>query len=200
MRWDIKGGEHYIPKPGYEWYGTCWATTFQSWMEGTRPRWKWDTNIGTRLYVRCKSRGLGCLRLILHLYIGPAWRSDGTWKEMLQVCWFRFYRVCMEFRRTSWNLYEFEMLAGWISDAVLRIWFGWSWDAILWTWLEVSRHQDGGETQISGPEFSWDTTQMERRDKSRSQAGDDTQIFRLGWGWERTWIELRQPSWDLNTL
>ena len=107
--------------------------------------------------------------------------------------WFRFNRVCVEFRQTSWNLHEFEMLAGWISDAVLWIWFGWSWDAILWTWLEVSRHQDGGETQISGPEFSWDTTQMERRDKSRSLAGGDVQILRLGWGWDGTWIELRQP-------
>ena len=189
MRWDVKGGEHYIPKPGYVWYGTCWATTFQSWMEGTRPGWKWDTNIGTRLYVRCKSRGIGRLRMLLHLYIAPGWRS-----------WFRFNRVCVEFRRTSWNLYEFEMLDGWISDAVLWICFGWSWDAILWTWLEVSRHQDGGETQISGPEFSWDMTQMERRDTSRSLAGGEMQILRLGWGWDGTWIELRQPSWDLNTL
>ena len=35
---------------------------------------EWDTNIGTRLYVRCKSRGLGRLRMILHLYIAPGWR------------------------------------------------------------------------------------------------------------------------------
>ena len=74
MEWDIKGGEHYIPKLGYEWYGTCWATTFRSWMEGTLPVWKWDTNIGTRLYVKCKSRGLGRLQMILHLYIAPGWR------------------------------------------------------------------------------------------------------------------------------
>ena len=125
--------------------------------------------------------------------------------------WFRSNRVCVEFRRTSWNLHEFEMLAGWISDAVLWIWFGWSWNAILWTWLEVSRHQDGGETQTSGPEFSWETTQMEKRDTSRSLAGGEMQILRLGWGemghglsWDshlETWIHCNvttsriQLSW-----
>ena len=105
--------------------------------------------------------------------------------------WFRFNRVCVEFRSTSWNLHEFEMLAGWISDPVLWIWFGWSWNAILWTWLEVNRHQDGGETQTSGPEFSWETTQMEKRDKSRSLAGDEMQILRLSWGvrWDMDWVE-----------
>ena len=101
--------------------------------------------------------------------------------------WFRFNGVCCEFRHTSWNLHEFEMLAGWISYAVLWIWFGWSWDAILWTWLEVSRHQDGGETQISGPEFSWDTTQMERRDKSRGWCANLETWMRVRW--DMDWVE-----------
>ena len=122
--------------------------------------------------------------------------------------WFKFNRVCVEFRRTSWNLHEFEMLAGWISDAVLWIWFGWSWNAILWTWLEVSRHQDGGETQTSGSEFSWETTQMEKRDKSKSLTGGEMQIVRLGWGemghglsWDshlETWIRCNVTTSRFN--
>ena len=93
--------------------------------------------------------------------------------------WFRFNRVCVEFRRTSWNLHEFEMLAGWILDAVLWIWFGWSWNAILWTWLEVSRHQVGCETQTSGPEFSWERPRWIRE-------------INLG-----AWLGVRCKSWDL---
>ena len=180
MKWDIKGEEHYIPKPGYEWYGTCWATTFRSWMEGTRPGWKWDANIGTRLYMRCKSRGLGRLRMILHLYIASGWRSDGSSDAHLETC---------------------MSLKCWLDGSQMQFcesgldWAEMPFCGPGWRWVVTKM-----ETQILGPKFSWDTTQMERRDKSRSLAGVEMQIIRLGWGWDVTWIELRQPSWDLNTL
>ena len=182
MRWDVKGGEHYIPKPGYEWYGTCWATTFQSWMEGTRPGWKWDTNIGTRLYVRCKSRGIGRLWMILHIYIAPGWRSDGTWKEVIQI---------------YWNLDSGLTGSAWSSDAHLETCMS------LKCWLDGSQMQfcgsgsDGAEMPFCGPGWRWVATKMEVK---RKYQGLNLVETRPRWRGEinlGAWLEVRCKSWDL---
>ena len=170
-------------------------------MEGTRPGWKWDTNISTRLYVR--SRGLGRLRMILHLYIAPGWRSDGTRKEVIQV---------------YWNLDSGLTGSAWSSDAHLETCMS------LKCWLDGSQMQfcgsglDGAEMPFCGPGWRWvvpkmevkhiyqDLNLVETRPRWRGEIklgawlGGEMQILRLGWGWDGTWIELRQPSWDLNTL
>ena len=93
--------------------------------------------------------------------------------------WFRFNRVCVEFRRTSWNLHEFEMLAGWISDAV------------LWTGL------DGAEMPFCGPGWRWVVTKMEV--KHRHQ---DLNLVEKRPRWRRetnlgAWLGVRCKSWDL---
>ena len=69
----------------------------------------------------------------------------------------RWDRTRMEVRYTSWNLDGFEMVCLWI------------WNTIAGTWLEVRRHLDGGEMQISQP----------------------PQISRPGLRWVATWMDAR---------
>ena len=186
-----KGREHYIPKPGYEWYGTCWATTFRSWLGGTRPGWKWDTNIVTRLYVRCKSRGLGRLRMILHLYIAPGWRSDGTWKEVIQV---------------YWNLDSGLTGSAVSSDTHLETCMS------LKCWLDGSQMQfcesglDGAEMPFCGPGWRWVVTKMEVKHKyqdlnlveTRPRWRGEINLGAWSWGWcanLETWMRVK---WDMD--
>ena len=93
--------------------------------------------------------------------------------------WFKFNRVCVEFRRTSWNLHEFEMLAGWISDAVCE------------------SGLDGAEMPFCGPGWRWVVTKMEV--KHRHQ---DLNLVEKRPRWRReinlrAWLGVRCKSWDL---
>ena len=90
--------------------------------------------------------------------------------------WFRFKRVCVEFRRTSWNLHEFEMLAGWIS---------------------VESGLDGAEMPFCGPGWRWAVTKMEV--KHRHQ---DLTLVEKRSRWRReinlgAWLGVRCKSLDL---
>ena len=120
---------------------------------------------------------------------GPAWSSD-----------------------ISWNLGEFEMVAAWVWDAILRTWMevrrtslildeltmvpGWSWDAIC------------------GPGWRWDVTKMEVKWKYKDVDWGEVlpgwggevnlracmEVRWPGRGWDGTRTELRQIYWDLNKL
>ena len=104
---------------------------------------------------------------------------------------------------------------------------GWSWCAILVTWMEVTCDLEWGETPNSAPGWRWDVTWMEVRFESSDLDTDDTvhrwgklQEFGdlgaseagIGWkedvhfdiltlgpefSWETTQMEKRDKSWSL---
>ena len=69
---------------------------------------------------------------------------------------------------------------------------GWSWGAILGTWMEVRHHLAGVLTQIHvfGHGFRWYAT--------CNLDGGETWILGPGWSWELSWMEVRCKSVHLN--
>ena len=205
---DLDGGE--------TWPGLRWRMNIRTWMELRHcleggVMWLYGPGLGwdsTCMEVRLKSLDPDPDE------IGPGWRSGGTWKEVMQVYW------NLDSDGTgpvwswdiSWNLGEFDMVAAWIWDAILRTWMevrrtslildelemvpGWSWDAIC------------------GPGWRWDVTKMEVKwkykdvdwDKVLPGWGGEVNLLAClevrgpGRGWDGTSTELRQISWDLNKL
>ena len=156
MRWDINWGEHHLSKPGWELDVTWMKLIYRSSeIDGreTRPGRRWDPNVGTRMELRCE----------------PNDPDGGQVVYGRKRCKYIGIRIQMRqdlhgVEDISWNLCEFEMVAAWIWDAIVRTWDGgetyifnpaWAWDGAwvelrcnLWTWMEVRCHQDGGEMEI----------------------------------------------------
>ena len=120
----------------------------------TQPGWKWDT---TRKGLRCKSRGFGwswdwtlvdlsCTpRELTECDMWLGWRWDGTGIAMIWDAWMQ---VRQDLDGDEVDQYGFEIGPGC------------SWTAFFRTWMEVSRHRDGSEMQISGLGLRWDMTWM----------------------------------------
>ena len=138
----------------------------------------------------------------------PGWRSDGTWKEVIQV---------------YWNLDSGSTGSAWNSDTHLEACMR------LRCWLDESQMQfcgsglDGAEMPFCGPGWRWVVTkmevkhkykdldlietqpQMERRHKSRSLAGGEMQILKVGWiscNGTTSEIQLSWPGlrWDVTWI
>ena len=162
--------------PGWKWGHKKRGTLhLQTWMRfignlyGSEPQifrdgWRWDTALlevrheyrHQDVEVGCGSRDLDWGLMVL----GRRWyKYPGIWIQVRQdLHGVETYIL---------NQYEFEMLAGWTSDAILQTWnevrwtswkldwfeivLGWSWDATLWTCMEVESNQDGGEMHTQGP-------------------------------------------------
>ena len=130
--------------------------------------------------------------------LAPGWRCDVNLATWMQEYW------NLDSDETgpawSWDLCEFEMVAAWICNAILRTWMEvrrtslilGAWVELrcnLWTWMEVICHQDGGEMEIQGRRLRWDATWMERRGESGLH-GDETTWMRVRWDkdWDETHI------------
>ena len=133
----------------------------------------------------------------------PVWIWDATWED-----W--------NGGETSPCCYSEANIWTWIEvrhdlDGI-GIGLGWSWCAILVTWMEVTCDLEWGETPNSRPGTSWDVTWMEVRFESSDLDTDDTvhmHILRrgslIGWygtrSWDiRTWVEVKRnlgewPGW-----
>ena len=194
--WELRCNSHEQERvdsfPGLRWDANVWTWVevkrdlggSEMWhsLDETRPGWKWDTNIVTRLYVRCKSRGLGRRRTILHLYIAPGWRSDGTWKEVIQI---------------YWNLDSGLTGSAVSSDTHLETCMS------LKCWLDGSQMQfcesglDGAEMPFCGPGWRWVVTKMEVKHKYQDMNLVET---RPRWRGEinlGAWLGVMCKSWDL---
>ena len=203
MRWDINWGEHYISKPEWELDGTWTKLIYRSSeIDGreTRPGRRWDTNVGTRMELRCEpsdpdgGRVLHGRKWCKYIGISIQMRQDlhgvetylETWVS-LRWClleWDAILRTWMEVRRTSLNLDELEMVPGWSWDAICGP--GWRWDVtkmeVKWKYKDI----DWGEVLPGwGGEVNLQACM---------------EVGRPGRGWDGTRTELRQISWDLNKL
>ena len=130
------------------WMGIRWyldeidlQTLRDGWIE-TRPGRRWDTNIGTRMEVRCEPSDPDGSQMVhgrkWHVYwnlvsdeTGPAWSWDGG---------------CLNLRCNFADLDGGEMHVfnpGWASDG--------AWVELrcnLWTWMKMKCRQDGGKMEI----------------------------------------------------
>ena len=121
--------------------------------------------------------------MILHLYIAPGWRSDCTWKEVIQV---------------YWNLDSGLTGSAVSSDTNLETCMS------LKCWLDGSQMQfcesglDGAEMPFCGPGWRWVVTKMEVKHKYQDMNLVET---RPRWRGEinlGAWLGVMCKSWDLD--
>ena len=187
---DLDGGEKI--------HGWRWYKDLQTWMQvrqnldedetyrylgggDTQPGWKWDR---TRKGLRCKSRGLGwswdwtlvdlsCTpRELTECDMWYGWRWGGT-------------GIAMIWELLTWMQVRQDLDGDEADQYGFEIGHGCSWAAFFRTWIEVRRHRDGREMQISEPGLRWDMPWMKLR---------LWYVWVLVWRWDvnmGSWIELR---------
>ena len=75
------------------------------------------------------------------------------------------------------------------------MWSGWSWDALLMTWMDVRHNISGEDACILRPLCIWIKFWMEVR---HNLDGGESQIKLRRWmKGDGTWIEVGRESWDL---
>ena len=133
--------------------------------------------------MRCKSRGLGRLRMILHLYIAPGWRSDGTWKEVIQVYWNLDSGLTGSAVSSDTNLETCMSLKCWLGGSQMQF---------------CESGLDGAEMPFCGPGWRWVVTKMEVKHKYQDMNLVET---RPRWRGEinlGAWLGVMCKSWDLD--
>ena len=132
--------------------GWIWDVSSEDWNGGeTSPCCCSEANIWTWIEVRHDLDG------------------EETWILERRLRWDVNHRKWMGVR---WDL-------DWVKLHILihgkvGIGLGWSWCAILVTWMEVTCDLEWGETPNSGPGWRWDVTWMEVRFESSDLDTDDT--------------------------
>ena len=200
--------------------------------------WRWDVNVGPWIGIEMQPRLGRDANLWTLMETVHGWRRDKnlvTWislsrtrMEVWRTYWnldgFEMVPVWIwDATWEDWNggetspcCYSEANIWTWIEvrhdlDGI-GIGLGWSWCAILVTWMEVTCDLEWGETPNSRPGTSWDVTWMEVRFESSHLDTDDTvhmHILRrgslIGWygtrSWDiRTWVEVKRnlgewPGW-----